>query len=304
MIRNLQTKVRYYIKGLKSPFLRSALMYFFRHVNLIRVIVEDAFVMLKDVKLYRKESLVDYEQQWSARLGKSKSSIGYNYFGQYRDPEGLDENNMRGDDIFISSILPSKCSVLELGCGNGRLGYILKHKKDISYCGFDISEVAIEEAKKKGLEAYVCNLDNFNDHTFKILSKRHFDYIISLWTLQLLNRQEELITKLFDYGDTQLHGVWNAGHWTSRLRMLFGRFPIYSYASDPNGKRIYPYPYGAYNRHWTFNDFKAYVKELGFFAIPVGMGPKFCIRTARLHKHLFWPSLRAGRLLWKIIKRM
>lgn len=302
MKEDLSVKAKNFLNSIESPGLKKTCSVFFRWGNLWYRRFLDFLAIFKDVKLYRKDGIVNYEEQWAARLGKKENNSSYGNFELYRDPQGADKNNMRGDDIFMLSILPEGSSVLELGCGNGRLGYILKNKKNINYCGVDVSETAVAQAKKIGIEAYVCDLNNFNDPILKTLEKRHFDYVISLWTLQLLSRTEVLLPKLFEFSDVQLHGVWNAGHWSSRLRMLFGRFPIYSYSTSPDGKHIYPYAYGQYQRHWTFRDFKAYSKELGFAAEPAGMGKKFVTKTADLKKSLFMPSLFVGRVVWKITK--
>lgn len=300
MIKKFANKTKKFINNIKYPWVQKILWTFVKIGNVSISLCQDFCATFKDVKLYKKDSLSDEDKQWLIRLGKKEKDNPYESFESYRDPECIDKKTMRGDDLFLCSLLPNGCSILELGCGNGRLGVILTKLKNIDYTGVDISAVAVEEAKKKGLKAYVCDLDNFNDATLEMFGKRRYDYVISIWTLQLLRKQEELIPKLFEFTDTQLHGIWNAGHWSSRLRFLFGRFPIYSYTSGPLGNLLYPFAYGAYNRHWTFKDFKAYARELGLVATIAGVGYKFTMRTANLKRNMIYPSLRCGRVLWKI----
>ena len=49
----------------------------------------------------------------------------------------------------IRKIIPGNSTVIDIGCGTGRLlESILKNKKDIKYTGIDISEKLIDEARK------------------------------------------------------------------------------------------------------------------------------------------------------------
>jgi 2-polyprenyl-3-methyl-5-hydroxy-6-metoxy-1,4-benzoquinol methylase len=50
---------------------------------------------------------------------------------------------------FVVEQAPAGTRIIELGCGSGLLFGKLKNKADIHYSGYDISSVAIEEAKKR-----------------------------------------------------------------------------------------------------------------------------------------------------------
>jgi len=238
--QRLEKRIKQFIENIKSPYWRKQIRFFFRRLNILKRTLEDIKVMLSDVKLYKKDSLEDKKAQWQARLGRGGS---YALFENYRDPDPEDFEHIRGDDLFFLNYFPKNCSILELGCGNGRLGYMFKKKLNVNYMGLDISSTAVEDARKKGVNAWVCDLDDL-PKLKQILGDKRFDYVLANWTLQLLYKQEELIHSLFNYTDVQIHDMWNACHWSSRLRFLFGRFPIYSYAADNEGRHIYPYPYG------------------------------------------------------------
>jgi len=81
-------------------------------------------------------------------------------------------------------IVPVGCSVLEIGCGNGKLLGNLPGKKKV---GVDFSAEAINLAKNKYTE---CEFIEGDSHTIKLDEK--FDYIIlsdlacDLWDVQIV----------------------------------------------------------------------------------------------------------------------
>ncbi len=283
----------------KTSLLGNVAINIFHYYSRCHRTLEDFAWIFRNARIYKGESTLDFDAQWDARLGRGGS---YDDWERYRDPTES-STEIRGDDEFMLSVIPKGSSVLEIGCGNGRLGYLLTNRNECQWVGLDISEVAIDEAKRKGLEAYVCDLNDTGDPVFNTLRDRKWDYIISMWTIQLLLKPEEIVRMLGSICNVQIHGVWNAGHWFSRLRLLFGRFPIYSPQGNKEGKIVYPGAYGAYYRHWTFNDFKQWSRDLGFEARTIGFCYKFPAKTAGLQKRMLLPSLRAGRVLWLMRKR-
>ena len=288
--------IKQQIKGI--PLLGAVAEYTYVRLKKAGIQWVDFTWAFRNARLYHKESQVDFDEQWVTRLGRGGK---YDDISTYTDPDEV-AGEIRGDDEYLMAIIPEGAKVLEIGCGNGRLGYLLTKHRHCHWVGLDISTVAVDEAKSKGLEAYVCDLDNMQDPIFDKLRETTWDYIVSAWTIQLLHKPEELVQLLGELGDVQLHGTWNAGYWVSRLRMLFGRFPIYSWQGSQEGKLIYPYAYGAYNRHWTFTDFRQWAKDLGFKAEPAGLGNKFPMKTAALKQRMLWPSVRSGRVLWQLKK--
>lgn len=292
----MKRKLKDFVKSL--PLFGNIAIFIFLHLNTIRQIWIDFILSFRNVRYYDNKGSTNYNDQWTARLGLGGY---YQNIVKYIEPNEV-STNIRGDDEFMLSFIPKGSKVLEVGCGSGRLGYLLTKNNECQWVGLDISCIAVNEAKRKGLEAYVCNLNNINDPIFDTLRNRRWDYIISLWTIQLLDKSEGLIQLLGNMCNVQIHGTWNAGHWSSRLRFLFGRYPIYSYSPQKVGKHIYPYTYGYYSRHWTFDDFKQWASDLGFEATPIGVGYKFPTKTAELHKRIIFPSLLSGRVAWYMIK--
>ena len=85
---------------------------------------------------------------------------------------------------FIKSYkLDNKSKILDVGCGKGFLLYeIKKILPDISICGFDISEYAIENSKREIKDSLFVH----NAGKKYPFSDKHFDFVFSLATLHNL----------------------------------------------------------------------------------------------------------------------
>lgn len=139
---------------------------------------------------------------------------------------------MRG---FASEVKDGE-SILDAGCGNGRLLEALDGK-NVSYLGIDNSRELIKAAK-----------ENYPSHEFReadildmeSVPEKGFDYIFSLAVLQHIPGQElqirflkSLASKLKD-GGSMVISVWNMRRqpkyrrmiWKNRLKKLFGQYEL------------------------------------------------------------------------------
>jgi 2-polyprenyl-3-methyl-5-hydroxy-6-metoxy-1,4-benzoquinol methylase len=81
-------------------------------------------------------------------------------------------------------------SVLDVGCGNGRLLYGVR---DLDCFGIDISQVGIDRMKKEfGIEGKAMNLYDLNQ------LDRKFDFVVCNHTLEHLSRDKEAVQKMKD----------------------------------------------------------------------------------------------------------
>lgn len=96
--------------------------------------------------------------------------------------------------------LPSNCStILEIGCGEG---YFLEFANNNGHksIGIDFNDRAIQLAKQKGLEAYLCNIKNLNRY-----SNIKFDSAIFFHVIEHLDDLENFfdnIAKIMPIGST------------------------------------------------------------------------------------------------------
>ncbi len=138
----------------------------------------------------------------------------------------------------LTDRVPSGVWLLEVGCGPGILGKLLK-EKDVHVVGTDLSPVAIERAKGKGIHGVRCDPD-VQPLPFKAAS---FPYAASNSSLEhLFDPQKALreIHRILEPKGVFLWMVPNVGHWHFRWWLLCGRFPVVSdSATDPLHIRMY-----------------------------------------------------------------
>jgi SAM-dependent methyltransferase len=66
---------------------------------------------------------------------------------------------------------PAGSKVLDIGCGSGEIAHVI-NEKGYAVSGIDFSPVAIELARKQGINSQLADLDNgipFDDNTFNIV---------------------------------------------------------------------------------------------------------------------------------------
>ncbi|MGQ9507197.1 MAG: class I SAM-dependent methyltransferase, partial [Candidatus Bathycorpusculaceae bacterium] len=118
--------------------------------------------------------------------------------------------------------------ILDVGCGDG--SFIIKFKKHYDVFGVDISEVAVEEARKFGVNAYrvdvSCENFPFPDGYFNIVYMG--DMIEHLINPDFAIKEVGRVTK-FD-GFIVL-STPNLASWLNRLLLLFGIQPLFSEVS-------------------------------------------------------------------------
>jgi 2-polyprenyl-3-methyl-5-hydroxy-6-metoxy-1,4-benzoquinol methylase len=166
--------------------------------------------------------------------------------------------------------------VLDVGCGEGTVGKMLKTKlsHNVSLTGLDISATALQMAA-----AFYDNVAEFDadaDSLEQILPSEKFDYIIALEMLEhLFNPKralEQFKMKLAHEGSL-IASVPNMVHWRYRLQYLRGHLP---------GENTL-YEIGEHLQNFTYFSFTKLVETVGYkvldidgqFQMPLGrMMPK------------------------------
>lgn len=102
----------------------------------------------------------------------------------------LDEYKKEYSYLFLRKSKIKFKSVLEFGCGNGRVvGNLLKAFKGINYAsGFDISPLAIKEAKRN-----FPSVNFFVNDAEELVIRRKFKFVCSFYTFEHLNDPEKTL---------------------------------------------------------------------------------------------------------------
>jgi methionine biosynthesis protein MetW len=140
------------------------------------------------------------------------------------------------DHKVILDLVHPQSSVLDLGCGNGDLLYLLIKDKKVRGQGIEIDDQAIYKCVAKGLNVFHGDVDSglaeFND--------KSFDYVILNQSMQQILHVDKVLTDALRVGKKVIVGFPNFAYYKSRLQMFFrGRAPVteslpYQWYETPN----------------------------------------------------------------------
>jgi homoserine O-acetyltransferase len=183
-------------------------------------------------------------------------------FLDIRDVENRDENYARSvyenkEHINrISDFIPANASVLDIGCGDGRLLHTLWRRKQIAGFGLDRSFDGVLHCLNYDVPIIQSDL---NKHGLSQIADNSFDFVIFNRTLQETQNPREVLLDILRIGKQAIVTFPNFGNWMVRLTLLFkGRMPK---------SKFLPYEwYDTPNIHLsTLNDFTALCKKEGIF---------------------------------------
>lgn len=183
--------------------------------------------IIDEVFRYRPYKIgdMDYEEYWDYRKSTGKKGL-------------------KPRDFVIANLIKDGSSVLDVGCGNGRLLEFLINEKGVTGHGIDNSDTALDMVREKGITAYKCDLSNGN-----IPINQTYDYIVMSEIIEHLPDSEKLMKSVQDmFSESLIVTFPNIGHFTYRLRLLLGRFP-----------ECWKWHPGEHVRFWTKKDFKYWV---------------------------------------------
>jgi methionine biosynthesis protein MetW len=143
----------------------------------------------------------------------------------FQNPKAYEEDVFkipRGKDLpkLFGTYIKKGMKVLDLGCGIGLLAKELnKYKIDLH--GADITEWALNEARKKGYKTKLVNLEE--NLPFESNS---FDVVICLETIEHMHNVTELMTeinRILKKGGATIISTPNSASLNARLRFLLGQ---------------------------------------------------------------------------------
>ena len=140
------------------------------------------------------------------------------------------------DHAVILDFIKPQSKVLDLGCGNGDLLYILIKEKNAHVQGIEIDEQAIYKCVAKGLNVFHGDVDS----GLAEFSDKSFDYVVLNQSLQQILHVDKVLIDALRVGKKVIVGFPNFAHYKSRLQMFFqGRTPVtgalpYQWYETPN----------------------------------------------------------------------
>jgi SAM-dependent methyltransferase len=156
------------------------------------------------------------------------------YYDSYWSDAGY---NPRRDDapdslrlLFGRSVGPDD-DCLDLGCGDGGASGVYLTERSHSYLGVDVSEAAIELAKRRGLEAV-----RIDDASILPFRDESFDVVVCSEVLEHLFEPHLAAAEAFRVlrlGGRLIATVPNAAYWRDRVDALFG---VWQPGGDDRGR--------------------------------------------------------------------
>ena len=146
------------------------------------------------------------------------------------------KTHQRLDYKVIVDMIKPQSRVLDLGCGDGELLYLLKDNKQCQGTGVEIDEKAIYECVEKGLTVLHEDIQS----SLKDYSDKRFDYVILNESLQQVMNPRETILEALRVGKKVIVGIPNFCQIISRFQIFFfGRVPVtkelpYEWYNTPN----------------------------------------------------------------------
>jgi methionine biosynthesis protein MetW len=194
-------------------------------------------------------------------------------------------NGVRLDHQIISRIVEPESRVLDLGCGNGDLLYLLAREKRARVQGIEVNDTAIYECVKKGLSVYHGDIES----GLAEYPDRSFDYVILNQSMQEVKKIDWLVQEALRIGSKIIVGFPNFASLRARVMLFFrGKAPITS-----------SLPYRWYDtpnlRFLSISDFRDFCQEKNLKVLEAHY-------LGKRDRIAFWPNLLALNAIFVVTK--
>ena len=143
--------------------------------------------------------------------------------------------SQRYDFELISSWIPGRARVLDLGCGDGSLLAGLAATRAVTGYGIEIDVKHVLEAVRNGVNVIQDDLES----GLSQFAANSFDFVILSQTLQAVHNVEGVMREMLRVGREGIVTFPNFGYWRHRLDILQGYMPVsktlpHSWYDTPN----------------------------------------------------------------------
>ncbi|MFH1784037.1 MAG: methionine biosynthesis protein MetW [bacterium] len=148
----------------------------------------------------------------------------------------MTSNNISLDHRIIADFVKEGSTVLDLGCGRGKLMLLLENIKKAKVQGIEIDEKAIYECVAGGLSVFHGDIDT----GLSEYKDKSFDYVILNQSLQEVRRPDPVLSEALRVGHNVIVGFPNFACWKGRWQLSCrGRAPVtlslpYEWHDTPN----------------------------------------------------------------------
>ena len=141
----------------------------------------------------------------------------------------------RYDFELISSWIPERARVLDLGCGDGVLLAGLAATRGVSGYGVEIDDANVLASVKNGVNVIQTDIES----GLSAFGENAFDFVILSQTLQAMHNAESVLEEMLRVGREGIVTFPNFGYWRHRLDILGGHMPVsktlpYAWYDTPN----------------------------------------------------------------------
>ena len=128
----------------------------------------------------------------------------------------------RYDFELISSWIPERSRVLDLGCGDGTLLAGLSATRGVTGYGIEIDTQHVLAAVKNGVNVIQGDLESGMEQ----FAENSFDFVILSQTLQAMPNAHVVMREMLRVGREGIVTFPNFGYWRHRLDVMLGHMPV------------------------------------------------------------------------------